>query len=120
MEYRVVKTLKEKEDVLDYGTGFSAWKRNGLTQKNTPMEKKQMNTINIRSIFLPRTIQARSWELRAIFPSELGLPVLNNFTDIAIPDHVERYVELSRLIVAKETRGLTATIGLLKSIPTGV
>jgi len=102
---------------LGCGTGFSAWKRNGLTQKNTPMEKKQTNTINIRSIFLAQNDTGKIvGTARAILPSELGLPVLNNFEDIVIPDDVEWYVELSRLIVAKETRGLTVTLGLLKSI----
>ncbi|HHV36140.1 MAG TPA: GNAT family N-acetyltransferase [Syntrophomonadaceae bacterium] len=117
MEYRVVKTLKEKEDVFRLRYRVFCLEKKWLNPEEYP-DGKETDEYDQHSVhFLAQNDTGKIvGTARAIFPSELGLPVLNNFTDIAIPDHVERYVELSRLIVAKETRGLTATIGLLKSI----
>jgi N-acyl-L-homoserine lactone synthetase len=52
---------------------------------------------------------------RAIFPSELGLPILNSF-NVAVPAHVTSYVEISRLAVFREARGLAFTLGLLRTL----
>ena len=117
MEYRVVKTLKEKEDVFRLRYRVFCLEKKWLNPEEYP-DGKETDEYDQHSVhFLAANDTAKIvGTARAIFPSELGLPVFNNFEDIAIPDDVERYVELSRLIVAKETRGLTVTIGLLKSI----
>ena len=117
MEYRVVKTLKEKEDVFRLRYRVFCLEKKWLNPEEYP-DGKETDEYDQHSVhFLAANDTSKIvGTARAIFPSELGLPVFNNFEDIATPDDVERYVELSRLIVAKETRGLTVTIGLLKSI----
>jgi N-acyl-L-homoserine lactone synthetase len=117
MEYRVVKTIKEKEDVFSLRYRVFCLEKKWLNPEEYP-DGKETDEYDQHSVhFLAANDTSKIvGTARAIFPSELGLPVFNNFEDIATPDDVERYVELSRLIVAKETRGLTVTIGLLKSI----
>ena len=47
--------------------------------------------------------------------SALGLPIINNF-GVAVPGHIVHYVEISRLAVAKESRGSEYYTGLLHTL----
>lgn len=114
-EYRIAATLKEKEEIYKLRYRVFCQEKQWLNQNDYP-DGKEIDEYDEHSVhFLAQKADEIVGTTRIIFPSDLDLPIVKNF-EITISDHVERYVELSRLVVAKKVRGLEVIVGLLCSV----
>jgi N-acyl-L-homoserine lactone synthetase len=114
-EYRLVADTREKDELFRLRYQVYCQEKQWLKEVDYP-DGREIDEFDPHSVhFLALKDNWVVGTVRAIFPSELGLPIINSF-GITVPEHVIHYVEISRLAVAKEARGLELTMGLLHTL----
>jgi N-acyl-L-homoserine lactone synthetase len=114
-EYRLVSDAWEKDELFRVRYQVYCKEKKWLKESDYP-DGREIDEFDAHSAhFLAIKDNMAVGTVRAIFPSELGLPATNTF-GIMVPELVVHYVEISRLAVAKEARGLEVTMGLLHTL----
>ncbi len=114
-EYRMVSGAWEKDELFRVRYQVYCKEKQWLKEDDYP-DGREIDEFDAYSVhFLALKDTSVVGTVRAIFPSKLGLPVINIY-GITVPEHVIHYVEISRLAVAKEARGIELTMGLLHTL----
>jgi N-acyl-L-homoserine lactone synthetase len=113
--YRLVSDAWEKDELFRIRYLVYCKEKQWLKKDDYP-DGREIDEFDTHSVhFLALKNNSIVGTVRAIFPSSLGLPVINTFK-ITVPEHVIHYVEISRLAVIKEARGLELTMGMLHTL----
>ena len=114
-EYRLVSDAWEMDEILRLRYQVYSKEKQWLKADDYP-DGREIDQFDAHSVhFLAIKNNKVVGTVRAIFPSESGLPIINIF-GITVPEHVIHYVEISRLAVAEEARGSEVIIGLLHTL----
>ena len=114
-EYRLVTDTWEMDEILRLRYQVYCKEKQWFKADDYP-DGREIDEFDAHSVhFLALKNNEVVGTVRAIFPSELGLPIINIF-GITVPEHVIHYAEISRLAVAKETRGSEVITGLLHTL----
>lgn len=114
-EYRLVSDAWEKDALFRVRYQVYCKEKQWLKEDDYP-DGREIDKFDAHSVhFLALEDNRVVGTVRAIFPSESGLPIIDNF-GIMVPERVIYYVEISRLAVAKEARSLELTMGLLNTL----
>jgi N-acyl-L-homoserine lactone synthetase len=114
-EYRLASETWEMDELLRLRYQVYCKEKQWLKADDYP-DGRETDQFDAHSVhFLALKNNEVAGTVRAIFPSESGLPITNLFR-ITVPESVIHYVEISRLAVDKDARGLEFTIGLLHAL----
>jgi N-acyl-L-homoserine lactone synthetase len=115
VEYRLVSDAWEEDELFRIRYQVYCKEKKWLKEDDYP-DGREIDKFDAHSAhFLAIKDNIAVGTVRAIFPSDLGLPVTNTF-EITVPEHVVHYIEISRLAVSKEARGLEVTMGMLHAL----
>jgi N-acyl-L-homoserine lactone synthetase len=115
VEYRLVSDAWEKDELFRIRYQVYCKEKKWLIEGDYP-DGREIDKFDAHSAhFLALKNGIAVGTVRTISPSDLGLPVTNTF-EIIVPEHVVHYVEISRLAVVKDARGLELTMGLLHAL----